>query len=737
MSAIPMNTRSITFKRMFLLRGPSIWTYRPAIESWVDIGELEDFPSNTLPGFTERLMRDLPTLIEHRCSIGERGGFLQRLQQGTWPAHVMEHVTLELQALAGMPGGFGRARETSTRGVYKVVVDCAWHEDITRAALHAGRDLVMAAIEGRPFDVAAAVKQLRDMAENLHLGPSTACIAEAADRRGIPTIRLNDANLVQLGYAAAQRRIWTAETDRTSAIAEGISRDKELTRRLLQSCGVPVPEGRVAESAQEAWDAAQDIGLPVVVKPIDGNHGRGVFTHLSQRGEIETAYEVAAEEGSGVLVEQCIQGNEHRLLVVGSRMVAAARGDVATVEGDGLHSVRELIELQLNTHPLRGREEEHTLNPVRVDTAVSMELRRQHLDPDDIPAAGRQVLIQRNGNVAIDVTEQVHPDVARAVELAVQVVGLDIAGVDLVAQDISQPLCPQQGAIVEVNAGPGLLMHLKPSAGEPRPVGDAIVEHLFPAGDTGYVPIVAVSGSRGKTMVARMVAHLLQLGGLYVGLACSEGLFLGQRHVQRTDCSNWESGRRLLLNRAVQGAVIESSFDGILREGLPYDRCHVGVITNIDALETHPDFDILDMEHLLKVARTPIDVVLPVGTAVLNADDAAVVELAPLCDGQVVFFGVDAESAIMARHCAAEGRAVYLRDGALFLAQGRVEERLADVAGIPVAKGGMEVFHLRNVLAAVAAAWSLGIAGERIRAGLEAFGAPQGESLPDGAQWTV
>ncbi|NYT22362.1 cyanophycin synthetase [Alcaligenaceae bacterium] len=732
-----MNKRTIVFTRMFLLRGPNIWTYQSAIEAWTDIGGLEDCPSNILPGFNDRLIRWLPSLIEHRCSIGERGGFLQRLRQGTWPAHILEHVALELQALAGMPGGFGRARETSMRGVYKVIVGCPWHEDITRAALHAGRDLVMAAIEDQPFDVAAAVCRLRDLAETLHLGPSTACIVDAAERRRIPAIRLSDANLVQLGYGARQRRIWTAETDRTSAIAEGISRDKELTRGLLQACGVPVPRGRVADTLDEAWEMAQDIGLPVVIKPLDGNHGRGVFTNLSTRDEVAMAYRVAVEEGSSVIVEQFIQGDEHRLLVVGGRMVAAARGDIAMVTGDGVHTIAGLIELQLNSSPLRGSEEAHTLNRVRVDTAVRMELARQQLAPEDVPAAGREVLIQRNGNVAIDVTDNVHADVARAVVLAARVVGLDIAGVDLVARDISRPLGEQQGAIVEVNAGPGLLMHLKPSAGQPRPVGEAIVDHLFAAGDTGYVPIVGVSGSRGKTMVARMVAHLLQLGGAHIGLACSDGMFLAQRRVLRHDCADWDSARRLLMNPAVEAAVVETGFSAMLRDGLAYDRCRVGVVTNVDPLATYPDFDILDAEQLPRLARTQVDVVQSEGVAVLNADDPACVELAPLCDGQVIFFGLHADSTVLARHRSAQGRAVFVRDGEVFLAQGMQETRLARVAAIPLANGGLHVFHLQNVLAAVAAAWGLDVPCERMRAGVETFGAPEDESMPEGARWTL
>ena len=438
--------KNIDIVDIISLRGPNIWTYRPVLEAWVDIGALEDFPSNRLPGLPQRLAAWLPTLVEHRCSIGERGGFLQRLREGTWPGHILEHVALELQGLAGFPGGFGKARETSRRGVYKVVVR-AWQEDVTRRALHAARELVMAAIEDRAFDVAGTVAELRELADSRCLGPSTACIVDAADDRDIPAVRLNDGNLVQLGYGARQRRIWTAETDRTSAIGEGISRDKQLTRRLLAECGVPVPEGRLVDHPDDAWEAAQEIGLPVVVKPSDGNHGRGVFTNLTSRDEVEAAWRVAVDEGSGVMVERFVPGNEHRLLVVGDRVVAAARGEPAWVVGDGRSSVQALIDTQLNTDPRRGRTEHHPLNTVRLDSAARLELTRQQLSADAVPAAGRRVLIQRNGNVAFDVTDRVHPDVAASACLAARVVGLDIAGVDLVAEDIARPLAGQRGAI--------------------------------------------------------------------------------------------------------------------------------------------------------------------------------------------------------------------------------------------------------------------------------------------------
>lgn len=717
-----MKKKDIEFLDVLSLRGPNIWTYRPVLEAWIDIGDLEDSPSNLIPGFYERLSSWLPTLIEHRCSPGVRGGFLQRLREGTWPGHILEHVTLELQNLAGMPGGFGKARETPVRGVYKVVVR-AWHEQVTKAALYAARDLVLAAMDDLPYDVDETVTRLRRLSDRLCLGPSTACIVNAADDRDIPAIRLFEGNLVQLGHGARQRRIWTAETDRTGAIAETISRDKDLTKTLLQTCGVPVPEGRLVDSVEEAWDAAQDIGLPVVVKPYDGNHGRGVFTNLMTREEVEAAYAVAIDEGNGVMVERFVLGQEHRLLVVGGRMVAAARGEEAWVTGNGRSSITELINDQINTDPRRGREENSPLNPVRLDSAARLEIKRQGYDADAIPADGVPVLIQRHGNVAFDVTDIVHPEVAECVALAARVVGLDIAGVDLVAQDISRPLAEQKGAIVEVNAGPGLLMHLNPAGGSPRPVGRAIVDHLFPEGDQGRIPVVGITGTNGKTVVARLVARLLSLSGKHVGLACSDGFYLHRRQVERGDCANWKTAHRILLNRAVEAAVIENDSGTILGEGLAYDRCQVGVVTNIGEPDHLGQYYIEDPEKMFNVFRTQVDVVLPTGVAVLNAADPQVVEMAELCDGEVMFFGIDPELPVIVAHRAAGGRAVFVRNDALVLATGADETVLSALAALPLTCGGRAGFQVENLLAAVSAGWALDIAPELIRAGIETFDA--------------
>ena len=618
------------------LRGPNVWTYRPVIEAWVDLGPLEDHPSNTLPGFVDRLTAWLPGMIEHRCGVGERGGFIQRLHEGTWCGHIMEHVAIELQTLAGMQVGFGKARETSQRGVYKVVIRTR-QEEVGRESMVAARDLVMAAIHGTAFDVKGTVNRLKAMVDRLCLGPSTACIVDAATEHRIPSIRLTDGNLVQLGYGALQRRIWTAETDRTSAIAESISSDKDLTKMLLTQCGVPIPTGDVVHSPEQAWRVAQDIGLPVVVKPTDANHGRGVALDLRKREDIEAAFTMAEREGTDVMVERFIPGDEHRLLVVGNRVVAASRGETARITGDGIHTVAELIELQINSDPRRGEEEDFPLDTIRLKdlpTAV-LELQRQGLDAQSIPEKDRVVVVQRTGNMGIDVTDLVHPEVAAVVVLAARVVGLDIAGIDLVAEDISQPLHAQGGAIVEVNAGPGLLMHLKPAIGVPRPVGQAIVSHLFEPQQPTRIPVVGIMGRTRTTDLAHLVNWLIHLSGRRTGLASARGLYMNQRLVDAKDARVFEASQRLLINRALDAAVFENTPLQVLDEGLPYDRCLVGVLTDMPDHTGLQDHDVQTPEQVRQVVRTQIDLVLPEGVAVLNAEDPALVEMAHLCDGEI------------------------------------------------------------------------------------------------------
>ena len=757
------SAKDIKFLEIKHLNGPNIWTYRPTLEATVDIGELEDYPSDKIPGFYERLSQWLPSLIEHRCSYEERGGFLRRVQEGTWPCHILEHVTLELQNLAGMKGGFGRARETSVRGVYKVALS-AWHAEITTAALHSARELVLAAMNFQQssnpsYDVEGAINHLRDLVDSLWLGPSTACIVDAAIAHNIPATRLIPrGNLVQLGYGARSRHIWTAETDRTPAIAESISRDKDLTKALLQSCGVPVPEGRIVESAKDAWEAANDIGLPVVIKPCDGNHGRGVFIELTHREEIESAYHIALEEGTGVIVESYIPGTEHRLLIVGGKLVAATRGDSVSVIGDGSSTIAELINSQINADPRRGTTENHPLNLIRIDSATQIEIARQGYESDSIVPVGTKVLVQRNGNHAFDVTDEVHPSIASVASLAARVIGLDIAGIDLVVGDISRPLNEQNGAIVEVNAGPSLLMHIKPVVGTPRPVGKAIVDHLFPDQDNGRIPIVGISGSYGKTAVAHIVARLLILSGKQTGLACSDGLYLDYRQIDKNDSANWAAINRTLLNPTIEAAVFENGFDAILNEGLVYDSCQVGVITNVDPTCHFGRYGIETIKQVFTVLRTQVDVVtptaaaiddvekhikLPIGAAILNARDEMLIEISELCHGEVIFFSIEPDLPAIVKHRGSgtgptQGkRAVIVRNKIISLATGSNELPLIKLEEIPSAVGEHSVEEIENVLAAIGAAWALGIEPDLIRIGIETFGFDQEKHKPGNEKFQI
>jgi cyanophycin synthetase len=718
-----MSAKDIQFLRITYLRGPNIWTYRSVMEALIDIGELEDFPSNLLPGFNDRLKAWLPQMVEHYCTPGVYGGFFQRLDTGTWAGHILEHVSLELQTRAGMSMGFGKAREAGPRGVYKVVIRTD-HETVGRTSLEMARELILAAIHDTPYDVPASIAKLTDLVDDLYVGPSTASIVEAAYARRIPTIRLNAGNLVQLGYGANQRRIWTAETDRTSAIAEGISKDKDLTKNLLAMCGVPVPEGQVVDSPEAAWTAAQEIGLPVCVKPSDGNRSRGVSLDLRTQADVELAYAIALEQGSEVIVERFVLGSEHRLLVIGDRMVAASQGEYASVTGDGQHNVGELVELQINADPRRGRDGNVPLELVKLldGSPEMLELNRQGLSKSSVPEKGREVLVKRTGNMTTDVTDVVHPDVAALAVLAARTVGLDIAGVDVVTPDIRQPL-GTQGVIVEVNAGPSLLMHLNPAQGQARPVGQAIAEHLVPANETGRIPVVGLMGDGDTTRIAKLITWLLQLKGLYTGLACADGLFVNQRCLQVDKAMDFDQAERLLVNRSVQAAVFESDARHLLVEGLPYDRCQVGVVTRMPKATGLEDLYPGSDEKMPDYVRTQIDVVLAHGTAVLNAADDQVADLAQYCDGDVIFYADDEHHPRLVAHLASEGRVAFWRDGQLILSKGQRESQVLSAKRPAVARLLQDgKLGTTDMLVAACAAWALDIGTDLIRAGVKSFG---------------
>lgn len=714
------------FRKVLALRGPNIWANLTVLEAWVDLKELNRRASIELPGFNERLMAWLPSLVEHRCSTGQHGGFFERLLRGAYPSHVLQHVALELQTLAGTPVDFGRVRETSEAGVFQVVVEYG-DEELGKACLETARQLCLAAMHDRPFDAAAEIKLLREMAYDVCLGPSTGCIVRAAQDRNIPVRRLNSGSLVQLGYGARQRRILTAETDRTGAIAESIAQDKELTRTLLRQVGVPVPSGRPVTDAEDAWEAAMEIGFPVVVKPQFGNQGRGVVTNLTTREQVVTAYANAREEGSRIMVEKFAPGADYRILVIGDKMVAAARREAAHVIGDGHSTIRQLVDV-VNRDPRRSDDHATVLTKIKLEQIALTVLAEQGFTPESVPPMGTRVLIRRNANLstggtAADVTDLVHPDVAARAVDAARIIGLDIAGVDIVASDISVPLESQGGVVVEVNAGPGLRMHLQPSSGKPRKVGEAIINSLFPQGQTGRIPIIAITGVNGKTTTTRFIAHIMRSLGRKVGMTCTDGIFVDGRRLETGDCSGPLSARAILMNPAVEVAVLETARGGILRSGLGFDQCDVAVVTNIGEGDHLGISDVETLEKLAHVKRTIVSALSADGTAVLKASDPLVAQMAQDCDASVIFFALRSDDPVIVAHRRKGGRAIFVRHDTVIIAEGDVEIPLVALEYVPLTHGGRIHFQVENALASAAAAWALGIPRDLIRAGMESFAA--------------
>jgi cyanophycin synthetase len=698
------------------LRGPNVWSSRPALEVWVELG---GHAGGTSEGFARRLRTWLPELAEV-------GGWANSLPDA------LREVTRDLQSRAWKPTDAGASAPTSEPGVVRISIPFV-EEALARACLDAAHRLCLAALDGRPFDLEGERERLRRLAQGVGLGPSTSAIVAAARARGIPARRLDEYSLVQLGQGARLRRIRTAETDQTGLVAEAIAKDKELTRALLHAVGVPVPVGRPVEDAEDAWVAARTIGLPVVVKPQDGNHGRGVATNLTTREQVWKAYENARAEGEHVLVERFAPGDDYRLLVIGGRLVAAARREPAQVVGDGRSTIAQLV-AEVNKDPRRGDDHATVLSKIYLDAVALQVLTEQGYAADSVPPAGARVLIRRNANLstggtATDVTDRVHPEVAaRAVEAA-RAVGLDIAGIDVVALDVSRPLEEQGGVIVEVNAGPGLRMHLEPSAGTPRPVGRAIVEMLFPEGQDGRIPVVGVTGVNGKTTTTRFIAHLLDGSGKTVGMTGTEGIYIGARRIESGDCSGPQSARKVLLNPRVEAAVLECARGGILREGLGFDRCDVAVVTNIGEGDHLGLADVNTLESLARVKRVVVEAVGPGGAAVLNAADPLVVAMAPHCPGEVIYFAQDPELSVIAEHRAGGGRALFVRHDEIVLAEGGRETGLALLSDVPLTHGGRIGFQVENTLAAAGAAWALGLDLDAIRAGLESF-ASQMDMVP-------
>lgn len=713
-----MSRHDIRILDITVLRGPNRWSYKSAIEALVDIGDLEECPSNTLPGFVERLTAWLPGLYKHECSYEAPGGFVRRLEEGTWVGHILEHVTLEIQTRIGHPVGFGRARSTATVGVYHVVVRIA-QEDLTRACLLKARELVLAAIHDEPFDMAGMLAELRALADEKTLGPTTATIVEAARAARIPVAPLEHGNLVLFGFGARQRRIWTAETDRTSAIAESIAQDKDLAKEMLVRYGIPVPEGRIVRKVDTTWAAAQDLGLPVVIKPAEGSRGVAVSLALSTYEDVATAFRLSQTIQNAVIVERFIEGTEYRLLVVDNRVVAATGAVEFTVTGNGRYSLRALVAATVG-----GDDADLWMADAVADhPTFKLALLRQGVELDAVLPEGRTVTLPRAAKMGEDVLARVHPDTLDMARLAVRVVGLDIAGVDIVAKDISQPLGAQDGAIIEVNAGPSLPTHLRSPGDAANEAGTAIVRHLFPEGETGRIPIIGITGCSDTTSVAGMLGFLLHLHGQSVGVACGSGTFLGQRCIRRGDGANWTAGQRVLINRTVNAAVLETSPASLLREGLPYDRCQVGVVTGVSVPAALNRYGIAEPAQMAHVLRTQVDVVLSDGVAVLNADDALVLAMAEYADGEVMLYAREGSNVAVQESLAKGGRAVFLEGDALVFAAGDRYQRHLLAPCVNAA----------DCLPAAAAAWALDIPFELIVGAIIGYPAALADLAPASA----
>jgi cyanophycin synthetase len=702
------------------LRGPSIWSQTTVLETSLDVSGVDVAAV------------DLENI--HRRATAVLGGALTSLGDGDEPAwsfnpgfaltELLVRVAIELQTRAGSPVSVGRVAETKDQNQYRVVVQYR-EEPVGRLALDVAADFVRAMVDGQPFELLTKIAEIRNLDQQIRLGPSTGAIVRAARARGIPARRLNDRSLVQLGYGSRQHRILAAETDKTSAVAESIVQDKELTKNLLSAIGVPVPQGRPVTSPEDAWEAAQEIGLPVVIKPQDGNQGRGVAVNLTTRESVMSAYKLAVEEGNEILCERFAPGSDYRLLVIGYKLVAASRREPPLVMGDGRHSIEELV-AEANKDPRRGEDHSTSLSKLLLDEIAQGVLAEQGLSVDSVPAAGQIVLIRRNANLstggsAMDVTDLVHPEVAARVVEGVRMVGLDIAGVDVVCLDISRPLEQQGGVIVEINAAPGLRMHLEPSHGKGRPVGEAIVGTMFEDGDDGRIPIVAVTGTNGKTTTTRLMAHILRSIGKRVGMTCTDGVYIDDRRVDTGDCSGPKSARTVLANPVVEAAVLETARGGILREGLGFDLCNVAVVTNI-ADGDHLGLNGIDtVEQLARVKRVCVEAVAPSGYAVLNADDPLTAAMAEYCPGKVLYFSRSLDNPILLAHRAKGGKVVYVQNNCIMASEGAWEARIALLDAVPLTFGGLIGFQVENAMAAAAAAWTMGVPFEVIRHALESF----------------
>jgi len=723
----------LNIRQTTVFRGANIWARMPVIHYVLDIGELEDRPSNAIPGFYEHLTELIPSLYEHGCSLGKPGGFLQRLREGTWMGHVLEHVALELQNLAGAEVSRGKTRSTRERGVYNVIFQYE-QEDVGLAAGSLALRLLNHLIYGTEPDfdfVTEHEEKVIKLAERFAYGPSTGAIVQEANRRGIPVLRLDPRrSLVQLGHGKYQKRIWATVTSETANIAVDVASNKELTNRLLHEIGIPVPRSVIVRTADQAVSAAARLGYPVVIKPLDGNHGRGVFVNLEDEEEIREFFPSAMDESRNdqIIVETFLPGRDYRVLVVNNEVVAVAERVPAHVTGDGEHTIEQLIEIE-NQDPRRGVGHEKILTRITIDSQTMEVLERDNRTLEDVPAAGEFVQLKLTGNMStggtsIDRTDDIHSENIEIARQAAMVVGLDIAGIDMITPDISRSIREHGGGICEVNAGPGFRMHTHPTEGIPRLAGRAVVDMMFKRGAPSRVPIIAVTGTNGKTTTSRMIAHIMKTSGKTVGLTTTDGIYIDGTQIMAGDMSGPTSARMVLKNPTIDYAVLETARGGILRSGLGYDRCNVGVVTNV----TGDHLGLKGVNTLAELARVKEVVpasVLRDGASVLNADNEWTVQMTRAARGEVIFFSMDEENPVIRDHIREKGRALVLkqtRQGEMItMFESRRETSLLLASQIPATFSGRVRVNIENAMAAAAAAMADDVPLDYIRLGLRTF----------------
>lgn len=701
--------------------GINVHCFKPALEVVIDLEELAGRETSEFPDFTPALLKMLPGLKEHVCGIGRQGGFVLRMQKGTYFGHVVEHTAIELLNLAGYQSSYGKTRALD-EGLYKIVIQCHWPKTALMAvemAMSTISQLLQGLDCGSP-DVGTLEEQLvREKP-----GPSTQSIIDAATSRGIPVSMLGHGSLLRLGTGVYRQYIEATITERTSCIGVDIATDKTLTKSILFHALIPTPYGKVARDEDDAVAIARKLGKLAVVKPVDGNQGKGVSLNLANEAQVRSAYKVAENYGSKILVEEQICGRHYRLLVVNNKVVAASERFPARVVGDGVNSIKDLIEIE-NLNPLRGEEHEKPLTKIKVDQIVFNVLARQNLTMNYVPGVGEIVNLRDNANLstggtAVDVTASVHNDNKELACRIARLLGLDVAGIDIVTEDISLPLREGNGAVIEVNAAPGIRMHLYPSQGKRRQVGDAIVDYLFPWGRPHSIPLVSITGTNGKTTVARLIAHALARQGKTTGLACTDGIYIDGHCIDAGDNTGPVSAEAILSDPAVEVAVLETARGGLVRRGLGYTDATVAVVTNI--ANDHLGCDgIKTLDELCHVKSLVVETVSENGFAVLNAEDERVVAMAEGCPGRVIYFSCCPDNKTLARHLAAGGRGVMLMDDKMYLVTGNKPLVLTDIASLPITFGGAARHNVANCLAAAGALWALDMQPEDIASGLKEF----------------